>query len=75
MNPSANELTAIGETLRVLREAKGWSVVELAERAGLDAEVISGIESASVESDLLQMAVLSKTLGLNLSDFFKQAGL
>jgi transcriptional regulator with XRE-family HTH domain len=57
---------SVGVRVRQLREAAGWSQIELGERAGLSNQVISRIEGARVEPKLSSLEQIAKALGTSV---------
>ena len=56
----------MGNKIRTLREAHGLSVEELAERSGLDAQVIEELESGTAATSLAPLIKLTRALGVRL---------
>lgn len=64
----------LGSTLRELREDKGWTQVELADRSGTTDTVISRIENGRIEDPRLStLDQLAEGLGVSLPDFLEEA--
>ena len=66
-NPSLSEV--VSERVRSLRERKGWSQLELAQRSGLSVSVLSEIESGQNKPSLDTLVVLAQSLGVPLNTF------
>jgi len=66
-NPSLSEV--VSERVRSLRERKGWSQLELAQRSGLSVSVLSEIESGQNKPSLDMLVVLAQSLGVPLNTF------
>jgi Zn-dependent peptidase ImmA (M78 family)/DNA-binding XRE family transcriptional regulator len=66
-NPSLSEV--VSERVRSLRERKGWSQLELAQRSGLRVSVLSGIESGQKKPCLDTLVVLAQSLDVPLNTF------
>ena len=62
-------LRRIGQRIRELREARGWSQERLADEAGLDRSYMSGIERGVRNVSVLKIARLSRALHVPLRDF------
>lgn len=60
--------TAVGSILRELRERKGWSQEELGFQSGLHRNYIGGIERGERNVAILNLAKLSKALGVRPRD-------
>jgi transcriptional regulator with XRE-family HTH domain len=63
----ARELGRFGSNVRKLREAKGWTQEQLAEKADLDQTYISGIERGERNLTILSVAKLSAALKTTVS--------
>lgn len=64
----------LGSALRELREDRGLTQVELAERSGTTDTVISRIENGRIEDPRLStLDRLAEVLGISLSDFLEEA--
>lgn len=57
----------MGQRVQELREGKGWSQAQLAERASLDTTYISGIERGQRNPGLNSLGDLAQALGVKLS--------
>jgi transcriptional regulator with XRE-family HTH domain len=64
-------LAALGQSVRRQRETKALTLENLAERAGLDATYISGIERGLRNPGIKNVARLAKALGLTTSELCK----
>ena len=64
-------LAALGQNVRQRREARALTQEKLAERAGLDATYISGIERGLRNPGIKNVAKLAKALGLTTSELCK----
>ncbi len=54
-----------GEVIRMLRELKGWTQVELAKRCGISATNISLLENAKVEIGKKRAEQIAKAFGVH----------
>ena len=54
-----------GEVIRMLRELKGWTQAELAERSGISATNISLLENAKVDIGKKRAEQIAKALGVH----------
>ncbi len=61
-------------TLKRLREAKEWTVRDLAEHAGLSHGTVSHLETGRYEPKLSTLAALAKALGVGPEVFFGNPG-
>jgi transcriptional regulator with XRE-family HTH domain len=69
--PRVPEAILFGKRVRDLREAKGWSQEELAERAGLHSVQISHVENGRNEPKLRTILWLAKAFGMTASELLK----
>ncbi len=61
---------AYGKKIEQLREAKGWTRVKLAEKAGLEENSIYKIETAETGITANNLAKISGALGVHPSELF-----
>lgn len=54
-----------GETIRMLRELKGWTQAELAKRSGVSSTNISLLENAKVEIGKKRAEQIARALGVH----------
>jgi transcriptional regulator with XRE-family HTH domain len=60
------DASGLGRRLRQAREAHGWSVRELARRAGLDASIVSRLETgAQAQASSKTLKILAETLAIS----------
>lgn len=59
-----------GKRVKALREARGWSQEELADRAGLHRTYISAVERAVRNPTLTVIERIAKALELSMPDLF-----
>jgi len=62
----------IGEMIRRIREAKGWSREKLAEAAGLSAAGVYKIEQNLMVPTIITLAKIAKALRKDIRDFLKE---
>jgi transcriptional regulator with XRE-family HTH domain len=67
--PSVKAL--FGKSVRALREERGYSQEELAERAGLHRNYVGGIERGERNVALENIAKLAKALAVQTRDLFE----
>ncbi len=58
------ELEQVGPRLRAVRKAKGWTLDDLAEKAGLSASTLSRLESGKRQASLELLLPLTRQLGI-----------
>lgn len=68
--PPHPTLRTLGARVRSLREAKGWSQEELADRAGVDRSYMSGIERGGRNISVLKMVAIARALGVQPAALF-----
>lgn len=61
---------ALGERVRQLRSARGWSQERLAGEAGLDRTYVGGIERGERNPSLLNIHRLAVALGIGIEELF-----
>ncbi len=62
------ELKQVGSRLRAVRNSRGWTLDELAERAGMSASTLSRLESGKRQASLELLVPLTKQLGIRVDD-------
>ena len=62
--------TRFGARVRQLRNGRGWSQEELADRAGLHRTYVGSIERGEQNLSLVNIEKLAATLGVSLSELF-----
>ncbi|HYP74253.1 MAG TPA: XRE family transcriptional regulator [Microbacterium sp.] len=62
------ELDRIGPRLRAARRARGWSLDELARRAGMSMSTLSRLEAGKRQASLELLVPLTRQLGIRLDD-------
>ena len=63
-------LLNLGNRVRQLRDAKGWTQEVMAERAALDRSYIAGIEAGLRNPSAKAVGKVARGLGVSLSEFF-----
>lgn len=63
-------ISELGRQLRSIRESRGWTLDELAERSGLSKPQLSRLESGERRPSLAALLSLSKAYGLAVGAFF-----
>ena len=63
-----------GETVRRLRQARGWTQEELAHRTGFDRKSINRIENASYSPSIDRLFPLAAALGVAAADLLADVG-
>ena len=63
-----SELDHIGPRLRAARQARGWTLEELAAPAGMSASTLSRLESGKRQASLELLLPLTRRLGMRIDD-------
>jgi transcriptional regulator with XRE-family HTH domain len=64
----------IGERIRVLRKAKGFSIADVSKQSGIPESTIYSIESHMVSPPLGNIVSLAKVFEISVGDFFGESG-
>lgn len=67
MDSTVNTNTA-GEKVRALRKTRGWRQQELADRAGVNMQTVSNLETGRHAPELPTLLKISGALGVPLTD-------
>lgn len=65
------EAVALGKRLHELREAKGWTLEELAEAAGMNELQVGHIERGATDPKLSTIRKLARAYGMTPSELLK----
>ncbi len=68
--PKTSTKSLFGKALRTLREERGYSQEELAERAGLHRNYVGGVERGERNVALENIVKLARALSVKTSDLF-----
>lgn len=63
-----NELEQLGPRLRTARQDRGWTLDELASRAGMSVSTLSRLESGKRQASLELLLPLTRQLGIRVDD-------
>lgn len=64
-------LAQLGPRLRAVRRARGWTLDDLASRAGLSASTLSRLESGKRQASLELLLPLTQQLGIGIDDLVR----
>ncbi|MBO0608097.1 helix-turn-helix domain-containing protein [Myceligenerans salitolerans] len=64
----SDDLRQIGPRLRAARRARGWTLDDLASRAGMSASTLSRLESGKRQASLELLLPLTRRLGIRVDD-------
>lgn len=67
------ELRQVGARLRALRHSRGWTLEDLALRAGMSPSTLSRLESGKRQASLELLVPLTRELGIGLDDLVTPA--
>jgi len=67
---NAPELATLGDRLRALRSARGWTLEELAERSGLSKPFLSRLESGSRQPSIAAVLTLARVFEVPMGSLF-----
>lgn len=65
---AADRISRIGPRLRAARQIRGWTLQDLADRAGMSASTLSRLESGKRQATLELLVPLTEHLGIKLDD-------
>jgi transcriptional regulator with XRE-family HTH domain len=65
------DLAQVGPRLRAVRHARGWSLEDLATRAGMSASTLSRLESGKRQASLELLLPLTRHLGIRIDDLVR----
>ena len=68
--PKASAKSLFGDTIRALREERGYSQEKLAERAGLHRNYVGGVERGERNVALENIVKLARALSVRTRDLF-----
>jgi transcriptional regulator with XRE-family HTH domain len=69
------ELVSLGQAVRELRLAKGWSQEAFADYVGIDRSYIGGIERGEHNLALINLIKIASTLGIKAAQLLEKAKL
>ena len=69
------ELVSLGQVVRELRLAKGWSQEAFADYVGIDRSYIGGVERGEHNLALVNLIKIASTLGIKAAQLLEKAKL
>ncbi len=69
---TVEELQQLGARLRAARQERGWTLDDLAGRAGMSVSTLSRLESSKRQASLELLLPLTKQLGIRIDDLLEQ---
>lgn len=70
-NPFLREREILGKTIKKLRNEKGFTQEELAEKAHINVSYLAKIENGYVNTTVRYLIKLAKGLGISVRDLFE----
>ena len=70
-DPVELQLASFGTALRELRQARGWSLQELASRSGLSKTFLSRLETGDRQASIAAVLTLARIFGVSLASMFE----
>ncbi len=70
-NPFLRERELLGKTIKKLRNKKGFTQEELAEKAHINVSYLAKIENGYVNTTVRYLIKLAKGLGISVRDLFE----
>lgn len=67
-------LQALGTRIKALRQAKGLTQAQLAERCGYEPLTVSRFERGTYAPGIDTLAAIAEVLGITMQDFFSESG-
>lgn len=71
-DPIECQLDSFGRRLRELRQARGWSLQELAERSALSKTFLSRLETGNRQASIAAVLTLARVFSVSLASMFEQ---
>jgi transcriptional regulator with XRE-family HTH domain len=70
MGTTGREVAHPGSALKALRTQRGWTLAEVGKRTGLPVSTLSKIENERISLNYDKLALLSASLGVDISELF-----
>jgi transcriptional regulator with XRE-family HTH domain len=68
----ADLLVSLGNRIRKLRKARGWTQIEMAERVGIDRSFLADVERGKRNVSILNLELIAKGFKVSLSQLFSR---
>ena len=65
-------LVRLGDRIRKLRKARGWTQTEMAERVGIDRSFLADVERGKRNISILNLELIAKGFRVSLSQLFSR---
>jgi transcriptional regulator with XRE-family HTH domain len=65
-------LTRLGDRIRKLRKARGWTQAEMAERVGIDRSFLADVERGKRNISILNLELIAHGFEISLSQLFSR---
>jgi transcriptional regulator with XRE-family HTH domain len=69
---AADLLVSLGNRIRRLRKARGWTQTVMAERVGIDRSFLADVERGKRNISILNLELIAKGLRVSLSQLFSR---
>jgi transcriptional regulator with XRE-family HTH domain len=68
----ADLLVGLGNRIRKLRKARGWTQAEMAERVGIDRSFLADVERGKRNVSVLNLELIAKGFRVSLAQLFSR---
>lgn len=65
-------LVRLGDRIRKLRKARGWTQAEMAERVGIDRSFLADVERGKRNISILNLELIAKGFKVSLAQLFSK---
>jgi transcriptional regulator with XRE-family HTH domain len=69
---TADLLVKLGDRIRRLRKARGWTQVEMAEKVGIDRSFLADVERGKRNVSILNLDLIAKGFKVSLAQLFSR---
>ena len=69
---AADLLVRLGDRIRKLRKARGWTQVEMAEKVGIDRSFLADVERGKRNVSILNVELIAKGFEISMSQLFSR---
>src|SRR5277367_2552262 len=70
-DPIETQLASFGSRLKELRQSRGWSLQELADRSSLSKTFLSRLETGDRQASIAAVLTLAQVFGVSLASMFE----
>ena len=68
----SHEAVRFGQVIRRIRRARGWTIVKLAQRAGMNSNYLSVLEQGGNDTSLTTIVELCDVLGSDIGEVMRE---